>query len=343
MNFNLNQRPVRWTDRTLTILRGERLEACQKELAGLDGCGLFDPETTDADAERLFEQSYYATEEKKPRLHTIEEMRTQVLSQLPAEIGLLSDEEFKLTLRLALFGGEIPLWDWNDLPAARSLVYRMWCRIKPEKGLRIVMPRQISFAALLMLASEELRTVREIMSQVTETMDNTLYLAGMMPAEIVVKDMGFQLQGSLAGNKPQLYVRTLKAMCETMVAGDGRLMLLHPGLAEPRSLPEASRGLHPGLDQNSLGELYESLMDVEDPVYDKLLGLICDLSRQEARPEDTVEDLILLAKQDAPVEEMRKVLASRIICLPTEEMIAVLREMRERIPRWFTLNMERVQ
>ncbi len=78
-------RPVSWSDRTLTVLRTGRLEACEKELAGLGGRGLFDEETTDADAERLFEESYYAVAEKAPRLHTIEEMRVRVLSQLPAE------------------------------------------------------------------------------------------------------------------------------------------------------------------------------------------------------------------------------------------------------------------
>ena len=93
MQRNAQTRPDRWTDRTLTILRASRLEACEKEMAGLGGSGLFDAETTDLDAERLFEQSYFAEEEKKKRLHSIEEMRVQVLSSFPAEMSLLSEEE----------------------------------------------------------------------------------------------------------------------------------------------------------------------------------------------------------------------------------------------------------
>jgi len=336
-------RPIRWADRTLTILRTRRLEACEKEFAGLGGCALFDAEVTDLDAERLFEESYDAQEEKEVRLHTIEELRTRVLSRFSAEIGLLGEEEFMLLLKLSLFGGDIPILDWNDYPAAVSLIRRMWCRARPENGNWLHMPRQICVSAVLMLANEEMKKVREVTHEILETVDNTLYLAGMMPAEIVIRDLGFQLQGSLAADRPDLYARMLRASFETMTNRQGKLVLVHPGLAEPRGLPQTEGGLHPGLNQDGLEDLYGSLTYVEDPIYDRMLSLIQDLSRPEVSAEETVEDLILLAKQGAPVAEMREVLASKIICLPTEEMIATLQEMRDRIPRWFTLNMEQVQ
>lgn len=342
MRLNAKPRPVRWTDRTLSILRASRLEACEKELAGLGGRGLFDEETTDADAERLFEESYYAEEEKAPRLHTIEEMRVRVLSQLPAETGLLSQEEFELAVKMALFGGEMPVLDWNDLPCALSLVRRMWCRARPERGNWIRMPRQVCAALLLMLASEEIKTVRETVQEILDTVDNTLYLAGMMPAEVAVRDMAFRLQGSLAAGKQDLFLRLLKSSFETMLNREGKLMLVHPGLADPMSLTPADHA-GTGMDQRSLTDLYESLMEVEDPLYDRMLGLIKDLGRPEMQAEDTVEDLILLAKQGAPAEEMRQVLAARIICMPTAEMEAALQALHDRIPKWFTLNMERVQ
>ena len=343
MRLNTNARPVRWTDRTLSVLRASRLEACEKELAGLGGHGLFDADTTDLDAERLFDESFFAEEEKEPRLHTIEELRVRVLSQFPAEMGLLSPEEYDLTVKLALFGGEMPIYDWNDLIPARSLIRRMWCRARPERGNWIRMPRQICVAALLMQASEEMKTVRDVATGIMDTVDNTLYLAGMMPAETVMKDMTFRLQGSLAADKPELYTRMIKSSFETMLSREGRLMLVHPGLAEPRSLIQAENGFSAGLDQGSMTDLYGSLMDLEDPMYERLLSLIQDVCRPEAGPEDTVEDLILLAKQGAPVAEMREVLGTKLMCLPTEEMTEALREMHQRIPKWFTLNMERVQ
>lgn len=343
MRSEINSRPVRWADRTLTVLKAARLEACEKELAGLGGCGLFDQETTDMDAERLFEQSWYAGEEKEAHLHTIEEMRVKVLSQFPAEMGLLSPEEYELVVKAALFGGEMPIFDGNDLIPARSLIRRMWCRARPERGHWIAMPRQLCAAALMMLASEELKSVREIASDITETVDNTLYLVGMMPAEIVIKDMAFRLQGSMAADRPDLYSRMLKASFETVISPEGQLMLVHAGLAEPRSLPGSGIGLNPGLSRESMEDLYSSLMDLEDPLYDRMLSLIQDVIRPETSAEDAVEDLILLAKQGAPVEEMCQVLGEKIICLPTKEMLSALQALHDRIPRWFSLKMERVQ
>ena len=341
--MNLNPRPVRWSDRTLSVLRADRLDACEKDLAGLGGPGLFDTETTDGDAERLFSQSWYAEEPEEPHLHTIEEMRAQVLTSFPAEMGLLSPEEYDLLLKAAVLGGEIPLYDENDLPAARSMARRLWCRTRPERGKWLSLPRQLCMAALLMTASEELKTVRERVEQITDAVDNTLYLAGSLSAEIVRRDLAFQLQGTMAADKPRLYDRMLRASFETVPDRNGRLMLVHPGLADPWTAVRKNRDDQPGLYQQDVEDLYESLMDVEDPLYDRLLNQIRGQMRPEIQAEDTVEDLILLAKQGAPVEELREVLGNKLICLPTEEMTSTLAEMRRRIPAWSTLSMESVQ
>ena len=155
MRAKTESRPDTWMDRTLSVLRAGRLEACGKEFAGLGGCGLFDAETTDADAERLFAESYYAQEEKEPRLHRIEELRVRVLSQFPAEMGLLSPEEYELVVKAALFGGEMPIFDWNDLIPARSLIRRMWCRAGRRRATGSACPGSSGRRAMLMLASEE--------------------------------------------------------------------------------------------------------------------------------------------------------------------------------------------
>ena len=336
-------RPERWTDRTMSILRASRLESCEKELAGLGGCCLFDSGTTDLDAERLFEISWMAEEEKEPRLHTIEEMRNQVLSGFATEFSLLSPEEADLAFKLAVFGGEMPLYDWNDLIPARSLIKRLWCRVDPGRKDWILMPRWVCLMTVLMTASDEAKQTREIVERIVETVDNTLYLAGAMPAETVVRDMEWQLQGTMAANQPVLYRRTLKAAFETMTDREGRLMLVHPGLADPRGFLQRPERFTMAADQQRMEEIYESLMEVEDPLYEKMLDVIQRLTRPEAGAEDTVEDLILLAKQGAPVQEMREVLASRIICLPTAEMLSALTDIHDRVPKWISLNMGRLQ
>ena len=337
-------RPVQWTDRTLSVLRASRLDACEKELAGLSGHGLFDAEATDLDAERLFEMSWMAEENEPPGLHTLEGLRTRVLGSFPVEMMLLSQEEYDLVLKTAFFGGDMPLFDWNDLIPARALTRRLWCRVETGKGnSRIIMPRQLCAGVVLMQISEEAGRIRETVSEITETVDNTLYLAGMMPAETVVRDLARQLSGTMAADRPDLYRRLLKASFETAPDREGRLTLIHPGLADPQSFLLGRKELSLGTDQDTMEDLYDSLSDVEDPLYDRMLGLIRDLSRPEAGAEDTVEDLILLAKQGAPVNQMREVLSSRIICLPTAEMVSVLTEFHDRVPKWFSLNMARVQ
>ena len=120
-------------------------------------------------------------------------------------------------------------------------------------------------------------------------------------------------------------------------------MLVHSGLADPAAFMSGQGSRMIGLDQTNMERLYESLMDVEDPLYDRMLSLIQGLMRQEINGEDTVEDLMLMAKQNASVDEMRQVLGMRIICLPTEEMTDTIREIQARVPRWTSLNMAGVQ
>ena len=124
---------------------------------------------------------------------------------------------------------------------------------------------------------------------------------------------------------------------------NGRLMLVHSGMADPAAFMSGQGSRMIGLDQTNMERLYESLMDVEDPLYDRMLSLIQGLTRQEINGEDTVEDLMLMAKQNASAEEMRQVLGMRIICLPTEEMTDTIREIQARVPRWTSLNMAGVQ
>ena len=56
-----------------------------------------------------------------------------------------------------------------------------------------------------------------------------------------------------------------------------------------------------------------------------------------------MEDLIILAKQEVPWNDMVEVLGTLLICRPTAEMRAALREISDRVPRWLSLSTSRVQ
>ena len=343
MRLNAKKPPARWMDRTMTVLRTGRLEACEKEFAGLGGRGLFDPETTDAEAETLFEQSYYRAEEPAPRLHTLEELRVRVLGCFPAELTMLSEEELRLLGRMILFGGETRLFNWEELIPALSLVKRMWCRAVPDKGNCIRIPLQLGASAVLLMASDEFTAAQENKKQILERADNSLYLAGMIPADAVMADLEAGMRDTLAAGQSTLWSRFLQASFETIRDRKGRLMLVHPGLADPWKLLGGEHGPRAGLNQEDLTELYDSLVEMEEPLWERMLSLIHDECRPEVNPEDAVEDLVILAKQDAPLAEMTQVLSAMLICMPTEEMLETLRELHDRIPRWSSLNMEKIQ
>ncbi|MBR2824634.1 MAG: hypothetical protein IKE24_13250 [Clostridia bacterium] len=335
--------PDQWTDRTMTTLRAGRLEACERDLEGLGGSGLFEEGTTDLDAERLFDISWMKGEEKIPRLHTVEEMRAQVLGQFAQEFALLSPEEHDLVLKMSVIGGEFPLYDWNDLIPARSLIRRLWCRLHPERHNWLVLPSAFCLFALATSVSEEAKRVKEIVDETIETVENTLYLAGAMTADTVIRDLAWKLQGSMAADQEHLYRRLLLSAFDTIVDMEGRLILIHPGLADPYGFLKQPERRQLGQDWTAMADIYASLMDVEDPLYDRMLNAITGVTRQEAGAEDTVEDLILLAKQGATLPEMRDVLSRRIICMPTDEMMRALSDIRERTPGWLRLRMNRAQ
>ena len=338
-----DQWPDAWTDRTLTMLRAGRLESCRKDLAELGGRGLFEEETTDLDAERLFEQSWMKGEEKVPRLHTVEEMRGKVVGQFATEFALLSPEEHDLVLKMAVMGGEFPLYDWNDLIPARSLIRRLWCRIHPERSDWLVLPRAFCLFALASAVSEEGRKIKEIVDDIITATEDTLYLTGAVSARTVIQDLGWKLQGSSAANREDLYRRLILAAFDTVTNLDGNLMIVHPGLADPYSFLSRPERTQSWKKEPDVEEIYGSLMDMEDPMYDRMLAAIQGLTRQDSGAEDTVEDLILMAKQRAPLSEMREVLSRRIICMPTEEMMLALTDIRERTPEWLGMHMLRTQ
>ena len=74
-----------------------------------------------------------------------------------------------------------------------------------------------------------------------------------------------------------------------------------------------------------------------------MLGLLIDVTRPEITPEDAVEDLIILAKQEVPWKDMLEVLSSLLICQPTPEMRSALKDLSDRVPRWLGLSTSRVQ
>ena len=342
--------PYHWADKTMSVLRANQLEACEKDLAGLPFRCLFDADCTDADAESFYQLSYFPREDRNSRditLHTVEQLRVRVLSSFAPELALLSPEEHDLMVRLVLFGGRLVLQDWEDLIPARSMVRRLWCRTALEDGVRVLcMPHQLCASALLLLAGDGHKKIRDAVETVQDSIDQSLYLMGMVQASGPQLHLQSLLKNTYAENRPELIERMLFSGWDYIFDSRGRLILIHPGLADPEgmllSLPAAS-GASREMSPDALRNASDSISDLESPLYEQMLFSLADAVRPEISPEDAVEDLIILAKQDVPFADMKEVLSSLLVSLPTGEMLKALQNLSARIPRWIWFSSSRVQ
>ena len=343
-----NTRPLHWADKTMSVMRADQLEACEKDLVGLPSRCVFETDCSNIDAEKLYDLSYFAEADRKnirrnshPSLHTVEQLRNRVLHTFIQEAALLSVEEHDLLVRAVLFGGHTALTDWNELIPARSLVRRLWCRVEGKgENTVLVLPHQICASALLLLAGDSHKAVREIVEQIHEGIENTLYLLGAAQAAGPAQHMASLLKGTCADGHPELIERFLLAGYDYVYDHTGSLLLIHPGLADPERMMDIENA---EMNPETLKKASENINDLESPLYDRMLSLLTDVTRPEISPEDAVEDLIILAKQEVPVSDMLEVLSSQLICRPTAEMRTSLRELSDRVPRWLGLSTSRVQ
>ena len=341
-------RPLHWADKTMSVMRADQLEACEKDLAGLPSRCLFEPECGNLDAEKLYELSFFADEDRRasgrllrPALHTVEQLRNRVLHTFVQECALLSVEEHDLLVRAVLFGGRTPLTDWNELIPARALVRRLWCRVEGAgENAVLVMPHQLCASSLLLLAGDSHKAVRSIAEQVHDSIENTLYLLGAAQAAGPARHMASLLKGTCADGHPELIDRFLLAGYDYVFDRSGSLLLIHPGLADPERMMGIT---NTEMNPDALSRASDSINDLETPLYERMLGLLLDVTRPEITPEDAVEDLIILAKQEVPWNDMLEVLSSLLICRPTPEMRAALKDLCDRVPRWLGLSTSQVQ
>jgi len=351
-------RSSHWADKTMSALEAAMTEACEKQLASLPSLALFDPDCTDLDAETYYQFSYFPEEtgflngmfKPVPRLHTIEELRKRVLALFSTELGLLSIEEHDLMVRLVLMGGSTPLTDWSELLPAVSLARRLWCSVQLRDNAYpvITLPDRLRLLALASLASEDHRAMRRIVENWFQTVDDVLYVLGMVNARSPMITLQNELLGTKAEGHPPLILRAAFAGFDYEYGEDGFLYLLHPALAEPDRIRSQTKDPFPGteyldMQSESIFNALESAKALEAPLYDRLESMIRDAVRPEISSEDAAEDLLFLAKQGVPFADMAEVLSGMLDCQPTPEMLAALRDIAVMTPRWLYMTSSRIQ
>lgn len=333
-----NVQRLHWADKTMSVIRQEQLEACERRLSGLPRVTVFEL-SDDLRAEEIWQCSYDAQEQPRLQsLHTCKALRAQVLGRLPAEAALLSIEEHLLAERLITLGGTAELIDWEETQAAESLVRRLWCTISRRDGRTVVhMPGALLTPLTLTLSSHQHQDLREKLMRHDAVIRGLLYIGGLLhyeePLYHLMTDV---LQDSYACDLT-LALRYLRSAYDYTYDRRGDMLLLHPGLADPDRLislqcPTPEYAVE--LSEDVMRGAIDGLLPEEEPLFDRLYGLFTGATRPELTPEGAAEDLLMLAKQGVSLQEMQEVLGTLLSIHPTEEMRQAVTLVHAHTPRW---------
>ncbi len=331
-----------WCEKTMSVLREKQFEACERRLSALPAVGLFSDGATDANAQALLESSYYLGEPGNDGLLTISALRQKVLKQLPIEALYLSRGECELLERLLASDGAITSDNWDEIAAAEALTRRLWCVFTDhEDSWTLEAAQPLMDPLLLAYNRPEYLQAREQLFRYDATIGGLLYIAGFLHSD---QPMAFFLK-DVMGRKDVLAVniayRYLKASYEYAADERRGIMLLHPGLADPKRLIAMmgfSGEIQLSLSEESLAGGMNGILPEEEPLHANMLAALSGLTRPEWDENDAAEDLRLLAKQGVTLPEMEEVLSSMVVVLPTPEMKSAVRQLYDCTPHWIGMN-----
>ena len=152
---------MHWADKTQSMLHQRQMEACETRLLSYPTESIFTLQD-ERETECWWQCSYDAEESpKSPVLHTLREMRANVLARLPVEAALLTETEHALIVRLILCGGQARIDGWQELSAAESLLRRLWCTLEvDEQDVLLHLPRELMTPLSLTLREQRHQELR---------------------------------------------------------------------------------------------------------------------------------------------------------------------------------------
>lgn len=331
-----------WCEKTMTLMKEQQLEACEKRLSAYPQKGIFSG-CSARDVQTWWDSSYYAREGfGKEKLFTAEEIRRMVLERLEREVCLVSIPEYQLLERMVLFGGETELLDWNESGAAESLLKRLWCTLRwQDERLFLCLPEALQTPVLKAMNHPDCGEIRERLFRFDATIHGLLYIAGFLhgqqPMEhflMEVAPINYRLDRALAR-------RYLCATFDYAYDRKGEMILIHPGLADPEHLlkqMEKSGAFELELSESMLLGGMNGIFPQEEQAHFAMACVLRDAVRPEYTEEDAATDLRLLIKQGVPMQALKDVLASMLMVLPTRAMYAALEQLCIQTPCWAGLS-----
>ena len=338
-----------WSEKTLGKIQEAQLEELESHLDELPMLALFDEDFTDVEAEELWDISYDAEEHPgDDTLHSVESLRSMVSELLVRECMLLGMEEEKLLERALTGGGETRLEHPGELPAAVSLVRRMWCSLDWQEGgaYVLMLPEALRAPLGLLMNTNTYHGFR--MQLFNDSME--ILLAMNENGLVRYQDAADFLAGTCAGTVVEgeglLRRRLILSFADYIILPGGETVLVHPALADPqRMLPQ----LRPvKLKHRRFKDVMEFRQKSQPPqatiaAMNRLEYLIAGAVRPEISAEQCVNELHLLAMQDVSLPDLREVLASQLMQRPTSDMEQSLRQLKMCTVTWLCCPARTVQ
>ena len=331
-----------WCEMTMSMMREKQFEACERRLFAHPGVALFADEATDADAQELFANSFDNRHgASETRLITLAELRAVVLARLPLEARFIGVEERRILERLLLNDGVLCLTDWDDLGAAEALVSRLWCSFFTQgEDWYLSLPPVLQAPLITALGDKETAQAQERLFSYDATIHGLLYITGLLHAG---QAMAYFTEGVMQRKDEEaqeIARRYLQASFEYITDGNGDMILLHPGLANPYQLVRQQSVGEMGaftMTQDMVAGGMNGILTEEVPLHEAMCAALCDALRPDYDVNETAEDLRILAKQGVSLAEMESVLSSTIAVLPRPAMLDALKRLYEETPRWLGL------
>ncbi len=328
----------RWCDKTMSVMREQQLEACQDRLYRCPAEGIFGDLCQD-EIRELFHFSYYSLE-IKTCIPTQEELRKLVKSRAVKEACYLSPREDDLVKRMIIGGGETYLRDWDEISAAEALISRLWCtlQIVDEDNARLCMADELLETVINAMQTPDYINTRTRLFAFDATLHSLLYLSGFLHASVPLKHfLSQQDQQKTDELTALLTARYLRAAFDYTETPEGEILLLHPGLADPAHLLSCLAVMPPVevhlTHEMMLGGM-NGVLPEETASCETMRGALLGAVRPECDPEEALEDLRMMAKQGASLQEMREVMESMLCVMPTPRMLDALSQLHLQTVRW---------
>ena len=327
-----------WSDKTCTGLRDLVMDEAELGLSHMPPVDLF-ASPTEQEAAALYRRSYDALEDGPAALvPTAAQLYDRVTARLQTEFRAVSTDEYDLLWRIAMAGGSLELDDRADYPAALSLGQRLWCVIeKTERSFRLTLPQTPCRLMELAIGEPGFQNARIGMTVMEQSLEAMLYMNGVLDAEGLLHGTVPALLRTAPYPLPILR-RFLLSTFDCYLEGGGRLWLLHDGAA---SCGELIRQQHSPDAMCAMPDPFllmtlcrDGMLPSEKTESDLLTACLEGAVRPEYTSLDVSEDVRLLLKQSVPLDEVFRVLASRLQVQPTRRMTDCVRQLRKVTSLW---------